>query len=80
MSKKTKKINKVKTEELPMWSLMANFPRNAETLFGKDVITLGKLRWWFFQRNFNGFSECAHKKSGRIYINTEKFMTWFEKI
>lgn len=43
------------------------------------IITEGKLRWWIFHADDNGFRSVIVRIGGRIYIDVDAFNRWLFK-
>lgn len=41
-------------------------------------LTEGKLRWWIFNADTNGFGKVMIKVDGRVYIDMARFNKWLE--
>lgn len=42
------------------------------------VITDGKMRWWIFHSETNGFGKAIIRIGGRVYIDRNAFNVWLE--
>ena len=43
------------------------------------IITEGKLRWWIFHAERNGFAAAIVRIGGRVYIDRNIFNQWLER-
>tara|TARA_R110000868_G_scaffold138329_1_gene352311 strand:- start:33045 stop:33293 length:249 start_codon:yes stop_codon:yes gene_type:complete len=44
----------------------------------QPIITEGKMRWWIFHSETNGFAQVIVRLGGRLYIDRDAFNNWLE--